>query len=424
MEAIRRGHYTDQYFNHIARVLAQVAKKYPRGESQSDSFSGDELHEIGNIHGEMQFFNKREPSSVVVGLDYALTLLELGCGYWDGDEFVNTYHHLEVEALYDGEETHPRKPVLRIRGRYRDYGYLETVILGGLTRMSKIATNVYRTLEATGGKPVLYFSARFDMADIQKWDGYAYKIAVDRYNHLHGTSIPTFISTDVQGRLYDGEGGGTTAHAYLVCFMKDTAEAMYHFADLMPDHVKRIALVDVNNDCIADSLATARRLFFKYRELAVAGQTDEAEKFRLYGVRPDNAESLRDYGIPPLGDPQLDCGVTPRLVWALREALDEAPELLDLEGDDLEEARKYYRGIKIFCTGGFHPEKIALFERLEVPADGYGVGSYFINGPGCNYTADLVQVKWNGEWLPMGKVGRERWENQNLHHVADEETRN
>ena len=40
-----------------------------------------------------------------------------------------------------------RQPVLKIRGRYRDFALLETAILGVLTRASRIATNVYDVLD-------------------------------------------------------------------------------------------------------------------------------------------------------------------------------------------------------------------------------------------------------------------------------------
>ena len=60
-------------------------------------------------------------------------------------------------APYDGD---PRRvtPVLKVRGRYRDFAPLETPTLGALTRAnSRIATNVYEVLKAAGGKEVLFF---------------------------------------------------------------------------------------------------------------------------------------------------------------------------------------------------------------------------------------------------------------------------
>ncbi len=52
------------------------------------------------------------------------------------------------------------------------------------------------------------------------------------------------------------------------------------------------------------------------------GRADEARKYKLFGVRPDTSSNLRDVSVPPLGDKRLDCGVNPRLVFAMREAID------------------------------------------------------------------------------------------------------
>ncbi len=71
---------------------------------------------------------------------------------------------------------------IKIRGRYQDFALLETPILGILTRASRIATNVYEVLRVCNGKPVLFFPARFDLPEVQAVDGYAYWLAVQRYN--------------------------------------------------------------------------------------------------------------------------------------------------------------------------------------------------------------------------------------------------
>ena len=65
---------------------------------------------------------------------------------------------------------------------------LETPILGVLTRASRIATNVYEVLRVCSGKPVLFFPARFDLPEVQAVDGYAYWLAVQRYNCDHETA--------------------------------------------------------------------------------------------------------------------------------------------------------------------------------------------------------------------------------------------
>jgi nicotinate phosphoribosyltransferase len=184
--------------------------------------------------------------------------------------------------------------------------------------------------------------------------------------------------------------------------------------------VPRIALVDFNNDSVADSLGTARRMFAEYRELCEASQEAEAQKYVLYGVRLDTSASVRDVAVPPLGDPALDLGVTPRLVFTVRQALDAAWEGWDVPAKWRERAQMYCREIKIVVSGGFGPEKIKRFERLAVPVDIYGVGSSLFDNHGdtvTDFTADVVRVKVDGRWVDMAKVGRAPGDNPELERV-------
>jgi nicotinate phosphoribosyltransferase len=310
--------------------------------------------------------------------------------------------------------------VIKVRGRYRDFALLETPTLGVLTRSSRVATNVYETLMAARGKPVLFFPARFDLHEVQASDGYAYNIAIERFNMDFSKQIGSFVSTDAQGDWWGGAGGGTVAHAAIAVFFGDTAEAMLQFARVLPPAVPRIALVDFNNDSVRDSLFVLETLFGRYRELMDAGQTEEAAKYKLYGVRLDTSGSIRDVSVPPLGDPALDLGVTPRLVFNVRQALDAASERWELPPRWREAARQYCHSVKIVVSGGFKPDKIRRFEQLRVPADIYAVGSYLFNNNGAtvtDFTADVVRVKVHGEWVDMAKVGRAPCDNPDLQRV-------
>jgi nicotinate phosphoribosyltransferase len=314
------------------------------------------------------------------------------------------------------------QPIIRARGRYRDFALLETPTLGILTRASRVATNVYNTLAAARGKPVLFFPARFDLHEVQAADGYAYNIAVQRFNLDYGQRVGAFVSTDAQGDWWGGAGGGTVAHAAIACFFGDTAAAMLAFARTRPASIPRIALVDFNNDSVADALRTLDAMFDAYRALVDAGNEEEARKHVLYGVRLDTSGSVRDVNVPPLGDPALDLGVTPRLVFIVRQALDRAWERWSLPENWIERAKAYCRDVKIVVTGGFNPQKIERFERLGVPADIYGVGSSLFNnsesaGTQTDFTADVVRVKAHGEWIDLAKVGRRACDNSDLQAV-------
>ena len=63
------------------------------------------------------------------------------------------------------------------------------------------------------------------------------------------------------------------------------------------------------------------------------------KKYVLFGVRLDTSGGMRDVNVPPLGDPALDLGVTPRLVFNVRQALDAAWEQWDLPASQVEMAK-------------------------------------------------------------------------------------
>jgi nicotinate phosphoribosyltransferase len=427
-ERLREGFYTDQYFLNVRDVLARLAEEgYVFGGSHADLEApppeGVDLARlaVGDLEAEMQVFTKRRPLAIACGVDHALAILKAaaGCGGAAG-RFQNTAARLQVEAVHDGTKLAPWVPALKIRGRYRDYAILETVILGALARSTSIATRAYEILQAAGGRPVLFFSARFDPPSAQAADGYAYKVAVDVYNRDTGRRLPAMVTTAAQGQWFGGRGGGTVSHSYVLVFLKDCAEAMLQFARLMPPEVPRIALVDTRGDCVGDAVRTALVMFLQYQKLRAAGQADEAERYRLFAVRCDTAGEVRDASVPPLGDPALDLGVVPRLVTRVREALDNLASRPDIPQGAEAQARQYFRGIRIVVSGGFDPDRIRRFEALGVPADIYGVGSAFLTGPACDFTADLVRVRLGGQWIAHAKTGRAPLPNPDLEPVEME----
>jgi nicotinate phosphoribosyltransferase len=429
---MRQAWYSDKYFWNIADTLSNLAQRNYRFQGQSPvlqklGISPQEI-DVGNMEVEMQVFTRRKPQAVVCGIDKALTMLYHATGFFEHGSFVETARSLQVWAAHDGDivryEGDPMhvQPVMRIRGRYRDFALLETPILGVLSRGSRIATNVYNVLKAARGKQVLFFPARFDAHELQAADGYAYDIAVQRFNRDFGGKLSPAVSTDAQGDWWGGVGGGTIAHAAIACFLGDTAETVIAFAETRDVDIPRIALVDFYNDCIGDTLQVMRAMFARYRDCIDNGKNAEAKKYKLYGVRPDTSSSLRDVRVEPLGDPQLDCGVNPRLVFDMRRAIDGAYLHWDLPVTWLDRARQWCQEVKIVVTGGFSPEKIERFERLQVPADIYGVGSSLLEscsacGTNTDFTADVVRVKLNGNWVDMVKVGRQACDNPDMESI-------
>lgn len=428
-ERLPRGWYSDKYFLNIARLLRDLSAMGYRYDGALPDGNPVAGVNTGDIEVEMQVFARRQPFSVIAGVDEALAILQVATGHDDGRRFVNTFDRLVVEAVQDGVilpyEGDPRNvlPVLRIRGRYRDFAVLETPILGALTEATRVATNVYQVLAAANGKDVLFFPARFAHYKLQALHGYAYSLAVEAFNRKSGSRSGVYISTDEQGAWWGGRGGGTVAHSAIACFLGDTAEAMVQFCRYQPADIPRIALIDFHNDSVRDTLAVMARMFACYRGELEAGRRDEARRYLLYGVRADTSGNLRDVSVAPIGDKRLDCGVNPRLVHNLRNAIDVAWGAWDLPPDWKDEARRWCQQVKIVVTGGFNPAKISRFEELHVPADIYGVGSWLLNnsdeeGTNNDFTADVVRVQLHGDWIDMAKVGRQACDNPLLELVS------
>lgn len=423
-DGLRRGYYSDKYFDNVVRVLAGYA-------ASGATFAGQNPRNlpldprgipIGNIEVEAQIFNRRAPFALIAGVDVALAMLRTAAGYFEGDAFVETARALSVQAVEDGVftryvgDTEAVQPVLKIRGRYRDFALLETPILGVLTRASRIATNVYNTLLAARGKPVLFFPARFDLPEVQATDGYAYWLAVQRCNHDTGSSVVPLVSTDAQASWWGGRGGGTVPHALIACFLADTAEAMLAFAAHIPIEVPRVALVDFNNDTVNASLAVLDAYWPRYLAALQTGDDEAQRRWTLFGVRLDTSANMRDVSLPPAAG----TGVTPALVHAVRAALNRAWERWNVPIQWLDAAKAYCQNVRIVVSGGFNAQKIERFERDGVPVDLYGVGSTLLRNAedvNTDFTMDVVQVKLRDQWYDMPKLGRKSNDNPDLQPV-------
>lgn len=433
VERMRAGWYSDRYFVNIQRILSRFAAEglTYQGHDPYHAPPGVDIQNllVGDIEVEMQWFPRRKPWTLVCGVDKALAILRECTGCLDANgAWTSTADRLQVWAVQDGDiapyngDPMDVRPVIRVRGRYRDFAILETATLGALTRSSRVATNVYTILDAAAGKPVLFFPARFDAHEIQAMDGYAYHIAVKRYAEDDpNRATDSRVSTDAQGDWWGGYGGGTVAHAAIACFLGDAPATMLAFAESLPPAIPRIALVDFRNDCVGDTLATMDALWPRWLAAKQAQDEEEARRYVLEGVRPDTGGTMRDVSVPPTGDPARDNGVNERLIRILRAAMDGAWQRWNVPAEWEEAARQWCRQVGIIATGGFKPEKIRRFEANGVPVDAYGVGSWcFRNDDATNtdFTADIVRVKVNGEWIPMAKAGRAPADNPDLKPVA------
>jgi nicotinate phosphoribosyltransferase len=342
VEKMRDGYYTDAYFNHARATLLQDGRR-PRVV--------------------MQVFQKKD--AYLGGMDEAIAILKLCSHDWDA---------LTVHALFDGDRIEPWETVMTIEGDYTLFAHLETVYLGVLARRTLITTNTVRVLEAANGKPIIFMPARHDHHRVQTGDGYAAYVA----GQIVGAEVG--VTTDEQASWWGGRGIGTVPHALIAAYGGDTVLAARKFADWAPDDMNVTVLVDFENDSVRTALEVA-----------------DALGDRLWGVRLDTSESLVDRSLwAEMGDFK-PTGVNERLVWKVRNALD------DVGRSD----------VRIVVSGGFTVEKIRFFEEGGVPVDAYGVGSSLIRGSN-DFTGDIVVT----DGKPSAKVGRRHRESARLEPVS------
>ena len=306
--------------------------------------------------------SENEPDHIVTMQWFQRTNNAMLCGIDEAIALVHTFavhpEELIIEALNDGDIIQNEEPVLKITGKYQNFGFLESVIDGILARRTSVATNVKRLLDVAGDTPVFSMADRQDDYLTQIGDGYA--------THVAGISK---VSTDAQGYWWGGKGMGTMPHALIQICGGDVCKAADIYLKSFPDE-KVTALIDYHNNVVRDSLMLARHL-----------------KEKLNGVRIDTSFKLIDHYFDDKDTSDFDPhGVCKELVFALRKALDD-------EG---------FNYVKITVSSAFNAEKIASWKKDNVPVSMYGVGTYFVNNTTCGFTGDLVMR----DGKPEAKEGR------------------
>ncbi|MFD2705331.1 nicotinate phosphoribosyltransferase [Salibacterium lacus] len=311
----------------------------------------------------MQFFQKKH--AVLCGTDEVIALIKT---------FAKNPEDLVIHSLEDGDKVEPYETVLTIEGPYPNFGHLEGLIDGIFARRTSVATNVYNVVKAArksgARKPVIFMGDRDDHFTQQAGDGYSAYIGGSKAQATHAMS-----------EWWGKEGMGTMPHALIQLFEGDVVAASYAYKETYPDD-DLMALVDYNNDVIMDSLKLAREFGYE-----------------LKGVRVDTSNHMVDQyfcrhpEVMGAFDPR---GANPKLLFALREALDE-------EG---------YQHVQILASGGFTAEKINEYEDMNVPIDLYGVGSSLLEIH-IGFTGDNVKINDKDE----AKAGRVYRPNPRLERV-------
>lgn len=297
------------------------------------------------------------PNHIVTMQWFQRTNDAMACGIDEAIALVHTFAvdpaSLTIEAINDGDLIDANEPVLKVTGKYENFGFLESMIDGILARRSSVATNVYRTVRELKGKDIFSMADRQDEYNTQIGDGYATYVAGIRK-----------VSTDAQGLWWGGHGVGTMPHALIQICGGDICKASDIYHETYPNE-QVTALIDYNNDVVNDSLKLARHL----------GKT-------LRAVRVDTSKSLIDHYFDDKDISSFDAhGVCKELIFALRKALDD-------EG---------FNFVKIIVSSSFNAEKIKEWVKLNVPVDTYGVGTSFVNNMTVGFTGDLVVLDGKDE---------------------------
>ncbi len=335
---IGKGYYSANYFLKSREIVAKFAP--------------------GHIVTEQWF--QRTDDAMVCGIDESLAVLR---------KFAAHPEDLVIEALNDGDLISANEPVLKVTGRYEDFGFLESLIDGILARRSSVATNTMRTVRALAGAKTFSMADRQDDYLTQTGDGYA--------TYVGGIKA---YSTDAQGAWVGIKGMGTMPHALIEVSGGDVCKAADLYLEAYPD-APVTCLIDYHNNVTVDAVTLAKHLGHK-----------------LKAIRVDTSKSLIDHYFDDKDTSGFDPhGVCKELIFALRKALDD-------NGFDY---------VQIVVSSGFTPEKIAEWVKLGVPVDMYGVGTYLINNTTCGFTGDLVELDGH----PEAKEGRHNIPSSRLEKV-------
>lgn len=241
---------------------------------------------------------------------------------------------IELWSIEEGSEFKAKETIVRIKGKYSEFGTYESTILGCLASPSGWATASKEVSRACGDKGFICFGTRHVHPSVAP--------VMERAARIGGANS----NSNVLAALLMGEKPtGTLPHAaFLVA--GDTLEVSKVYNDIMPEQFKRIILVDTFKDEVEETLRLAKEL----------GRD-------LYGIRLDT--------------PSERGGVTEGLVREMRAKL-------DING---------YDWVKIFVSGGLVPERIEKLKQAGV--DSFGVGSFISGAPAIDMTMDIKEV--NGQ---------------------------
>ncbi|MBS3817018.1 MAG: nicotinate phosphoribosyltransferase [Candidatus Thermoplasmatota archaeon] len=304
-DEIKEGKTTDIYFEHTMEIFEQkgVGDEEVVAEFTASSFPED------------------WDWAVFCGLDEVLYMLE--------GKNVDVYSIPEGTIFRTKGRNGVLTPVLWIEGPYTEFCIYETPLLGFMCHPSGVATKSARVAKVSGDSIVLSFGIRRMHPALAP--------VIDRAAYIGGCDG---ISCIAGAEEVGVEPQGTMPHALTIIF-DDPEEAFKAFDEVLPEDVKRIALVDTYHDEKMESV------------MAVEGMGED-----LFGVRLDTPSSRR-------GDLS---SIAEEVRWELKE-----------------------RGVEteIICSGGM--DEYSIPELKESGVDSFGVGTTISNARTINFAMDIVE---------------------------------
>lgn len=238
---------------------------------------------------------------------------------------------ITVESLEDGDTLHEKDVVMRISGRYGDFGIYETAILGTLASSSGWATRTREIVDLASPVPVISFGARHVHPAVAS--------VMDRAALIGGAAG----ASSILGARQAGQvPSGTMPHALLL-MVGDTVTAAEAYDAVMPTEAPRVVLVDTFKDEAEEAIRVARALGPK-----------------LAAIRLDT--------------PRERGGVTPGLVREVKARL----------------AQAGFPQVGIFVSGGIGVDRVEALKEAGVT--GFGIGSFIAAAPPLDMTMDLKVV--------------------------------
>lgn len=317
------------------RSLEDVNKYQPDKDRAIHSATHDEI--LAGATTDIYFIRTQEilratgKDNTVVTAEIFTSKAGVLCGIKEAVSLLQK-KDVEIWALDEGEEFSQKEVVLRIRGRYSEFGIYETAILGMLASSSGWATAARRCKQIAGDKAVFCFGARHVHPAVAS--------VMERAAIVGGADGCSCI---LGAKLAGRKPTGTVPHAVML-IVGDTVEVALTYDRIMPLEDPRVILVDTFKDEAEETLRVA-----------------EALRERLTGVRLDT--------------PGERGGVTPGLVREVRARLNQAG----------------YDYVKLFASGGVNEERMPAL--IEAGIDAFGVGSFISRAPALDMTMDIKEIE-------------------------------